>query len=774
MVQQAAGEMLGTLDRYVLRQLAGPFLWSVALLTFVLIVDRIYQLTDLVVTKGVPFSLALGLLGFVLPTLLIHTLPMALLIALLLVTGRLGTDLEVVALYAAGVSPLRLCRPFLLAACLVSLSAALLTLWVTPWANDALERRLVKILQTHAGTKIQERAFNRSPGQMVLYVDEASPSHLAFRGVLVSDERDPQLSRIITARQGRLLTDVTTDRTTLRLLNGAIQEFDLTRPLQYRSTSFALYDMPLIIQAPPREALGVVKLEETLSLPQLLSAAADLRSRGHDVVSYDVEFYKRFVFPLGGLIFSLVGFSLGIRTQRGGRAGALAGGLGIAVAYYMLLVSLEAAALAHQIPPWAAIWASPFLFSTVGLILLRATLKSRLPMALASGPRQFRTVRLTRASSSGSARLTRPPTSTWLIDRYLIRQYLIYLGTGLAIGAVLFTIVDILQTMDHYLSRRPPLLVILEYVLLQLPLGLYQQLPLVVLVATTFLFLSLARHHELTALKAAGVSMYRVSRPVLLLALSVSVASLVFQETLLPRVTAKAEEVYRTKIRGQWSADPPSELEPGTQIWHRSANTRFIRISTLDAAKGLMEGITLLEIDRDFQILNRLDARQARWTPSGWEFQEGVFREIKEGNWIEAIPFRVVTLELPEIIEDFSRPSRPTDMMNFLELRAHIKQLQRSGYQVRDLLVKLYEKLSFPPLHAISALLAIPFALLFPRGEQLIGIGLAIALTMGYWVVDSLASSFAKADLLPPLLAAWTANIVFTGLGLFFFLRART
>ena len=75
----------------------------------------------------------------------------------------------------------------------------------------------------------------------------------------------------------------------------------------------------------------------------------------------------------------------------------------------------------------------------------------------------------------------------------------------------------------------------------------------------------------------------------------------------------------------------------------------------------------------------------------------------------------------------------------------------------------------------IMALVAIPFALSSPRtGGRAMGIGVAILISVGYWVIHSIAIAFAKAELLPPLLGAWTANIVFAGVGAALFLRART
>src|SRR6185436_19441925 len=107
------GPAVPVIDRYLARELISPFCFGGALFTFFLVIDRIYHLTDLVITKGVPFHLVIQLLVFMLPSFLAHTLPMALLVAVLLAGGRLAGDLEIIACKAAGISTLRLFRPVL-------------------------------------------------------------------------------------------------------------------------------------------------------------------------------------------------------------------------------------------------------------------------------------------------------------------------------------------------------------------------------------------------------------------------------------------------------------------------------------------------------------------------------------------------------------------------------------------------------------------------------------------------------------------------------------
>src|SRR5436309_14697895 len=192
---QRRGRFL-VLDRYIAREMLSPFAFGCALFTFFLILDRIYSLTDLVITKGVPFFLVVQLLVFMLPSFLAHPLPMARLVAVLLAGGRLASDLEVVAFKAAGVSALRLFRSVLAASLLVTLATAGLTLVVNPAANGEFQRQLFRIVQARAVSSLQERVFNDTFGGLTIYVEHVSASQVALRGLLVSDERDATLSRI--------------------------------------------------------------------------------------------------------------------------------------------------------------------------------------------------------------------------------------------------------------------------------------------------------------------------------------------------------------------------------------------------------------------------------------------------------------------------------------------------------------------------------------------------------------------------------------------------
>ena len=178
--------MTRILDRYVYKEMGPPFLIGVGVFTFFLVIDRIYQLTDLVITKNVPFALVLPLLIYMLPAFLALTLSMALLVTVLLVCGRLAGDLEVAALKASGVSPLRLFRPFLAVGIIITLLISWLTLVVGPWSSGAFQRQLFRIFQSRATTGVKERTFSATFSatfsQFVIYVDELSASQVRLKG----------------------------------------------------------------------------------------------------------------------------------------------------------------------------------------------------------------------------------------------------------------------------------------------------------------------------------------------------------------------------------------------------------------------------------------------------------------------------------------------------------------------------------------------------------------------------------------------------------------
>ncbi|MBI1893745.1 MAG: LptF/LptG family permease, partial [Candidatus Rokubacteria bacterium] len=299
--------MLRTLDRYIYKEFFPPFFLGLILFTFFLLIDKIFDLTELLINKGVPGWMVGMLLVYILPAFLVLTIPMALLLAILVCFTRLSGDMEIVALKASGVSPIRLLRPVLGVAALAVLATFFLFVEAVPWGNLSFKQLVFRILQARASTGIKERVFNDAFGHFVIYVEEISPSQVGLRGLFISDDRDPALSRIITAKEGRLISDEVTKRITLRLLDGIVHEMDAKTRATYRQVAFAIYDLTLAIENPLVAAAQAPKGDREMTLDELQKMASDVARTQGNPNPFLVEWHKKFSIPVACLVFALVG-----------------------------------------------------------------------------------------------------------------------------------------------------------------------------------------------------------------------------------------------------------------------------------------------------------------------------------------------------------------------------------------------------------------------------------------------------------------------------------
>ena len=847
------------LDRYIWKELVTPFGLGLLIFTFLLLIDRIFDLTDLIINKGVPVHLVLMMLVYISPAILVLTIPIGFLLAILVAFGRLSADMEVVAFKACGVSPLRLLWPVVAFGVGVTALTAYLMIDAVPRSNYAFKSLVFEIVRTQATVGLKERLFNDTFGNFVIYVDEIATDQVGLRNVFVSDERKPDEQRFITAREGRLLSDEVNRRVTLRLLDGAIHETSPNALQKYREVRFRLYDITLVLENPLVKQGGAPKGDREMSLAELRTATQNAITVKGNPNPFLVEIHKKFAIPAACIVFSFLGVPLGIRAHRGGRMGSFVALLPIVLFYYFGLTLGENIGDHGRIPPWLAMWLPNIIVGGIALYLLRATLKERPIPLVALIQRGFwaavegvRTLRPTIEEGLKRARtaLTGRPLPrrrrrviaggrpvdesvlderswaalvygfivfaavaivlgivlqdriemstlglvltlamsfvlfwvvAWLcigtINRYLSRQFLTLFCYGIALAAVVVIVGDLMTTLERYIRLKPGIVLIVMHFVYRTPPFVYQGLHLVVLMTTILLFVGLSRSNELTALKAGGVSLYRASLPIFGLAFLISMTSLGFQEYVMPWMNRRATEIDEAKIKRRTMP----ELRKRAEIWYRgredgAAESRIYHIGLLDPGSQQMNNVTVLSLGPDFTMRRRWDARDMRWISAddAWRLGTGIRREFRSGQPDRAETFKEQTVKLPERYQDFAQVPRAPDVMSYRELREYIDRLQDAGHKVAKYIVDLQSKVSFPLAHPIMVLVGIPFALQSPRGGRVIGIALCLALGLAYFIVHSAAVALARTEILPPLIAAWSANALFATLGLFLYLRART
>ncbi len=337
------------LDRYIFAELLPPFLISLGALCFVMLTKELLRLVELLVSKGVGFLAVVEVFLHLLPSFLVLTLPIAGIIASITAFSRLSYDKELVALRAAGLSLLRLSRPVWIFSCLVFVLTLVLSQWGQPWTSISLKKLALNLLRDQLTLALDKGVFNEPIPNMVIYVPDSLDGNPA-RGIFISDDRNPEDSRVIVANDYSLFKDQDGTQVGLRLLNGTIHSkpHDIQ---QYQQISFATYDLKLSLdqslyasaeERPSREAIL-----ETLNRTNWTDTGALRRLMEH---------YKGLAFPTAALVFGILGVPVGIVSKRSGRVGGFAVGVIIVIGYYVLNVLCEFFVTTLYIPPFAGAW----------------------------------------------------------------------------------------------------------------------------------------------------------------------------------------------------------------------------------------------------------------------------------------------------------------------------------------------------------------------------------------------------------------------------------
>lgn len=358
-----------TIDRYILREIAVPFVLGLAVFTFILLIARILKLVEMVISRGVPLLDVLRLFSYILPAFLEVTVPMALLLAVLVAFGRLSSDSEIVALKSSGVSLYQLMRPAAIFAVAVYVVALGLSLYARPWGNGLLRNGLYEIAKTRASAGIKEKVFTDDFAGLVIYVDHIEPPGNTLRGILISDSRDPLQRNTVFAKIGILVPNEPHHVLTLRLIEGSIHAF-YPKDQSYHRTDFSIYDIALDLNTALAKLRPRERDASELTAGELRAAIAQKHAAGQPAFAESVELQRKFSIPFACLAFTAVGIPLGIRPSRSVRSRGFTLSLALIFTYYLLLTLGEGLGARGVLNAGLAMWLPNILLSVLAVILL--------------------------------------------------------------------------------------------------------------------------------------------------------------------------------------------------------------------------------------------------------------------------------------------------------------------------------------------------------------------------------------------------------------------
>ncbi|HUJ17994.1 MAG TPA: LPS export ABC transporter permease LptF [Nitrospirota bacterium] len=356
------------LDRYILAEIVTPFLLSMAALTLVLFLQKMFRLAELVIAKGVTVGSIVALIGYILPGFFVLTIPMSLLVATLTAFSRLGSDSEITAMKASRISLYNMIRPALFFATAAFILTAWLALVVAPEANHALKIHLFNIIKSRALVGVEPGVFSSTFDGKVIYVDKME-SVDNMEGIFISDERSAKEPYAIAARRGRLIADPASLKVTLAMTNGSVyvlpREEGTYSTMAFDSGSLHLDISNVLLLNGP----GNREFDEIGSL-ELYRDLRRTRAAGKPAVDIESELHKRLSLPFACVLFGLIGAPLGIRRSRSGKSAGIVVALLVFLVYYILLASGTNLANTGRLSPAVAYWMPNALMTIAGGLLV--------------------------------------------------------------------------------------------------------------------------------------------------------------------------------------------------------------------------------------------------------------------------------------------------------------------------------------------------------------------------------------------------------------------
>lgn len=356
-----------------------------------------------------------------------------------------------------------------------------------------------------------------------------------------------------------------------------------------------------------------------------------------------------------------------------------------------------------------------------------------------------------------------------LIDRYILKMFMLYLGAGVLVFVTLFLTVDVLQFAARNSDAGSTALI--KYYSYHTPTIIYQLMPVVCLMAVMFTLSALNKSNELTALYSAGTSLRRIVMPILIAVAVVSVLSFALGDQLLPRLIQKRNYVEYVEIKkrpGLYSTVKTNK------IWFRTENILF-NIKTLNPETASAQGITLYYFDPNWDLTQLIAANRVEMKGNMWDLKDGLVTLFaSESSFPLTKTFKEKQITMNEDLRDIQATSNNSDLMSLKELSRFIARNKEAGLDTLKYEVDYHKKFGFAFAAFVMSMVGIPFSVGGTRqGGTFKNVGICLLMAFLYWVAFSSSLTLGEHAVLPPIVAAWGPNVLVTLAAVFFMRRLK-
>ena len=342
-----------------------------------------------------------------------------------------------------------------------------------------------------------------------------------------------------------------------------------------------------------------------------------------------------------------------------------------------------------------------------------------------------------------------------ILDRYLLREYLKAFFVGLLFFIALIIIVRLLDKDIKKFDDDVAYMTAVKIVLYQAPRRIMEVVPVAAFVAIFFVLGRMVQSNEFTAMKAGGLSVYRLLVPILIVMIVICGFFALFYNRVASPAFHEAH-LLQNNVRPR----------RGRNIVFKGKDDRIFysqRIA-LDARK--IQQLTIYEHDTEGKLARVTFAKAAKWTPTHWQLTDGYIRHFEGGVEVGYEAFDTYAIERHEDPARFIGSEKDPRAMTIEELRQQIAYKQEAGQISRKEQVKLYHKTAYPFAAVVVVMLGAPIAIRFGRAGFFAGLVMAFFLSFIYWALSfATLEGLSESGKLHPFLACWGANILYAAVG---------
>lgn len=356
-----------------------------------------------------------------------------------------------------------------------------------------------------------------------------------------------------------------------------------------------------------------------------------------------------------------------------------------------------------------------------------------------------------------------------IIDRYIAKLFLGFFLGGLIVFVTLYVTVDF---MSNFAKGDAPFNAVISYYLLSAPALIYQMMPVGCLLGVVFTLGALSKSNELIALFASGMSLARVSLPILALIVFISSVAFFLNDRVVPILNQKRNYVLYVDILKQPGRYSTVKAD---KIWYRSGLSLY-NIKMLHPESAEATGLTMYQFDTAWNLVQMITAESVKLDGSNWDLTKGTVTIFPtDSNVPVSQSFSKKKITVAEEAKDLVSSGQSTDSLSLKEMSRFIKKNKESGQiDTTRYEVDYHGKLSFAMAALVMSLIGIPFSVGKARsGSAAFNVGITIGLAFAYWALYSSGLTLGRHGALPPVLAAWAPNVLMTGFAMFMLVRLK-